>query len=131
MILADTSFIIDVMKGEKAAYKKLEELKRGGISLLVSTITMYELYAGVSQAVKMKNEKKKVETALSKMRIVEFDERSAVESGQVHGYLHTTGQMIDIPDIMIAGTARACDYEILTRNHEHFKRVPRVRVECY
>lgn len=44
MILTDTSFIIDVMRGDHHALAKLNEMRKKGATAMVSTVTFYELY---------------------------------------------------------------------------------------
>ena len=131
MILTDTSFIIDVMKGNRKALAKLNEMRKTGATAMVSTVTLYELYVGVSSVRRPLEEKEKILKATSRLSTIGFDEKSAREAGQVQGDLKARGEMIDIPDILIAGIARAGGYSVLTRNKAHFNRVTGLSVDTY
>jgi predicted nucleic acid-binding protein len=131
MILTDTSFIIDVMKGNHEALVKLNEMRKTGATAMVSTVTLYELYVGVSRVRRPLEEKEKILKATSRMSTIGFDEKSAREAGRVQGDLKARGEMIDIPDILIAGIARACGFSVLTRNKAHFNKVIGLSVDTY
>jgi len=131
MILTDTGFIIDVMRGDHHALAKLNEMREKGATAMVSTVTLYELYVGVSKVRRPLEEKRRILRATSRMSTIGFDEKSAKEAGLVHGDLETRGERIDIPDILIAGIARAGGFSVLTRNEAHFNRVIGLSVDTY
>lgn len=46
-MIADTSFIIDVMRGKKESLKKLEEVQKKDESLNTTSISFFELWSGI------------------------------------------------------------------------------------
>ncbi len=47
-LLADTSFLIDLMANESSAVQRAKELERGGIAILVGSPTIFELFVGAA-----------------------------------------------------------------------------------
>ena len=47
-MIADTSFIIDIMKSDKEAIKKAEEIQKNGNTIAVTSISVFELFVGVT-----------------------------------------------------------------------------------
>jgi len=59
-LLADTTFIMDVMKQDEAAVQEVKELSEASISVLVGTPSIFELHVGVGLSVRTSEEKEKV-----------------------------------------------------------------------
>ena len=53
------------------------------------------------------------------------------EYGRAYRHLRGVGQLIGASDLWTAATALAHGMAVVTRNVEHFKRVPHVEVETY
>ena len=47
-MLADTSFLIDLMTGDQAAVEKAGEIEAKSMPLIVSAPTVFELYVGIT-----------------------------------------------------------------------------------
>jgi len=44
-------------------------------------------------------------------------------------HLAARGQMIDVEDILIGATALARNFTVVTNNLDHFRRIPRLRLD--
>ena len=130
-MILDTSFIIDLMKEDSSAVGKLKELEESKISQNIAAPTLYELYVGITVSSKPEHEKERVMDALTSVRILGLDGKSAAKAGEVQGALIKAGKMIDPEDAMIAGIALLYNEVVLTRNEEHFSRVPGLKLERY
>jgi len=53
------------------------------------------------------------------------------EYGRIYRHLKRNGQLIGANDIWIAATARANRMALVTRNREHFRRVPDLELQAY
>jgi predicted nucleic acid-binding protein len=53
------------------------------------------------------------------------------EYGQAYRHLRDNGQLIGTNDLWIAATAVANQMPVVTRNVEHYRRVPRLEVVGY
>lgn len=130
-MILDTSFLIDLMKGELEAVKRLKYLEDNKIAQNVAAPTLYELNVGITLSDKPEKEKKRVIDALTSASILVLEAESAERAGEVQGKLIKEGKMLDPEDAMIAGIALVNDETILSRNKEHFSRVADLRIETY
>ncbi len=130
-MILDTTFLIDLMKEDPAAVKKLKELERDKITQNIAALTLYELYVGIMLSTKPEKEKRKVLDTLASMNILDLNAKSAAKAGEVQGKLIREGKMIDPEDAMIAGIALLNNEIVLTKNVEHFSRIRALITETY
>nr|CBH39031.1 conserved hypothetical protein, containing PIN domain [uncultured archaeon]CBH39338.1 conserved hypothetical protein [uncultured archaeon] len=130
-MILDTTFLIDLMKEDPTAVKKLKELERDKITQNIAALTLYELYVGIMLSTKPEKEKRKVLDTLASMNILDLNAKSAAKAGEVQGKLIREGKMIDPEDAMIAGIALLNNEIVLTKNVEHFSRIRALITETY
>jgi len=128
----DTTFLIDLLRGDSSAVKKAKELDETGA--ITTEVNVFELVFGIYRAKKL-NHKKRLEEAeklFSRLVIFPLDHKAAVRAGEILGRLCSEGREIDIPDGMTAAISleNGCNV-VVTRNAEHFGRIPQIRVESY
>lgn len=130
-MLLDTTFLIDLMRGEASAIERLKVLEYEGIAQNVASPTLYELYVGIALSKKPEVEKRRVLEILTSAAILNLDAKSAEMAGRIQGELMAKGEMLDPEDAMIAGIALTNGESILTRNVEHLSRIMDLKVETY
>lgn len=130
-MIADTTFIIDIMVKDPSAVKKARELEETGDTIMVGSPTVFELFAGVVLSKKPQQEKSKITTILSMLPQLVLDSSSASAGGLIHGEKIRSGYQIDPEDAMIAGIAKVSSEKILTRNIKHFSGIEGVTIEPY
>lgn len=130
-MIADTTFIIDLMKKRPKALKKLKEIETKKERQLITTPTVFELVVGITMSSYPKKEKSKVLEILKNFSIVPFTAEDAWISGEILGDLYKNGEPIDIVDCQIAGTALHHDQVVVTRNTKHFERISDLAQETY
>jgi predicted nucleic acid-binding protein len=130
-MIADTSFLIDIMKSNKEAIKKAEEIEKTGNTIAVTSISIFELFVGVSLSIKKDQERNKIIRILKGLSIISFDEDSAREAGKIFAQKRTNGLVIDPEDSMIAGICARKNEILITRNVKHFRDIENVRIESY
>ena len=130
-MLADTSFVIDLMLNDEGAVDKAKELADGSIPIIVGTPTLFELYVGVGLSVKSEAEGEKIRETISSLTQVPLDAPSASRAGLVYARKVREGTKIDAEDAMLAGIALENNQPVLTRNKKHFSGIPGLRVEEY
>ena len=97
----------------------------------MSAITVSALLVGVHRADSTERRSKReafVEAVLEQVPIVPFDTLVARVHALLWAQLAAVGQMIGAHDLLIAATAVAYDYTILTINVRDFERVPGLKL---
>ncbi len=130
-MILDTGFIIDVMRREENAVRRLRELISSGETQAITTPSLFELYSGVSRSSIPRLEKGRIMQTLSNLVVWSLDTKGAETGGEIDGRLSSKGERLDPVDSMIAGIALSRGEAILTRNVRHFSRIPGLRIETY
>jgi tRNA(fMet)-specific endonuclease VapC len=130
-LIADTSFLIDLMRGQQGAILKLNEVIERNLGQYIASPTVMELAVGVSLANLPKKEQDKIDEIIGGFQVLPFDAVSAWRAGIELGKLKKSGVTVDPIDAQIAGIALQNDDVIVTRNIKHFERFKGLRVEGY
>lgn len=130
-MLADTSFLIDVMVGERSAIGKAKELADASVPIMVGTPTIFELYVGVGLSVKSSEEREKILGVLRSLTQLPLDVQSATRAGLIYAQRTKESVRIDPVDAMLAGIAVENHQGLLTRNRKHFSGIPELEVVSY
>ncbi|HKK27510.1 MAG TPA: type II toxin-antitoxin system VapC family toxin [Gemmatimonadota bacterium] len=119
MIVVDSDVLIDALRGRPDAARRLDlELQTG--ALATTSVSAFELRSGVRSG----EAAGKVETLLAALTVLPFDEEAAEKAADVRRTLESEGEGIGMADYMIAGICLTRSGLLLTRNREHFGRVP-------
>lgn len=120
--LLDSDILIEHLRGRQQAASYILTLKSQG-ELLVSAVTVAELFAGVRQ----EGDKDAIDALLRLARIIPVDEPIAIQGGlyrQRYGKTHGTGLM----DALIAATAEEVGANLVTFNRRHFPMIADLQV---
>lgn len=126
-MILETTFIVDLFRGDKTAVAKAEELDRKGEAVFTTAVTVFELWQGLSAK---KEKQEKLSQFVETFGLLNLDSESAKRGGEAHADLIARGARIDPEDSMIAGIALRRGQTVLTRD-EHFSRVKGLRIETY
>ncbi|MCS7122117.1 MAG: type II toxin-antitoxin system VapC family toxin [Archaeoglobaceae archaeon] len=113
-ILLDTSFLIELKKGNEKAVKVLKELSEKCEDLLVSTLTVYELLSGANYLWKKFGNARDlliIQEMLKSLTIVPFEFENARKASEVRAELMLRGLNVPDVDVLIACSE---DAKILT-----------------
>jgi len=130
MVLGDTTFIIDMLRGKKEVKALIQNLEKTKEIIKIAAPTVMELWSGAQQSRKIK-EIKKVLDIIPLFIVLPLDFESAREAGSIDAYLTRKGIKIDIEDIMIGAIAITNKEKLLTRNSRHFKRIEGLDIQEY
>ena len=114
-LILDTSFLIELKKGNKKAVAALEERKDKCEDLIVSSLTIYELLVGAYYIFKKYGDVREIARIQDMMKfltVVPVDLEVVKRSSEVKSELMIRGK--DIPDIDILIACTDKDAEILT-----------------
>lgn len=127
-IFADTTLLIDFLRGNKKAIEKVRKKQR----IYSSEINVYELLTGAYKTKKEQMHKKNVINLLQAITVFPFDNKAADTAAKITATLEKQGEKIEDTDAMIAGVALANNITtICTENKKHFQRIPNLKVETY
>jgi len=128
-LIVETSFLVDLERehgrgapGPAVAFLESNEQAR----LYLSFVTAGELAAGTSLA-----ERDKWEAFVAPFYVLGSSPDVSWEYGRAYRYLQENGRLIGGNDLWIAATALAYRMPVVTRNVEHYRRVPGLQVETY
>lgn len=130
-MILDTTFVVDIMNNEKEAVEKINAMLKNGETILITSLTIFELFSGLIRSKKPEEEKRKVDGAISEQLVLDLDEISAKKAGEIHGTLIKEGKCIGLVDCMIAGIALERKDKVLTRNIKDFSRIKGLEIEGY
>lgn len=130
-MLADTSFVVDVLRGYPPALDALDEVESGPGVLHVSSVTLFELFRGLAHTDTPAEERERVEDVVSSRPILPLQGTGARRGGREDGRLEAQGEPIDPEDAMIAGVALAHGMPAVTGNQDHFGRIEGLEVHGY
>jgi len=130
-MILDTTFAIDLPRGEKRAERKARQLEGRDEAIIIPTPVVLELFVGVVQSDAPMSERRRVEEFASSYGHAALGYNEARMAGEILGNLLTRGERIGLIDAMIASIALTHGETILTRNPEQFKRIEGVTVEGY
>lgn len=117
-LLIDTSIIIDHLRKQNKDNSRFYNIV-GKYTLFISTITVFELYAGAINYQK----KQDISNVLEYVKILPFTKAIAQRSGEIYLSLRKENQVIETKDLFIAATALCHDMDLMTLNLQHFQRV--------
>ena len=120
-LVIDTDIIIDYLRRRTDVLRTV----RLHFPCAITAITLYEL-----KAVGMRSERqeKLIAILLELMEVLPFDQRSAEQAAEIWRSLARKGELIGLADILIAGICLANELPLLTRNPDHYRRVPGLKV---
>ncbi len=128
-LILETTFLVDFERenirgtpGPALAFLEAHEDAR----LYITFVVAGELAAGASLA-----ERARWEEFLAPFHILAFNADVSWEYGRAYHYLRENGLLIGGNDLWIAATGLAYNMPIVTRNVEHYRRVPGLQIAGY
>jgi len=129
MPVADTSFLVDLMRRDPGALNRYADFEQQGIALATTAITAMELYKGAYVS-KNRDNILKVRTILELFILLPVDETMYEVFGRIAAGLCLTGTPVGDFDEVIAAITLCNDGEIITRDR-HFEKIPGLKVTGY
>ena len=130
MYLLDTDTCIHLSRGNPTLLKTLRDHRRSDIR--ISILSLYELELGLQKATLQKPKKRKaLDDLLELFAVAPFEQHEAVEAAKIRAELEKAGTPIGSIDYLIAATARANRWTLVTGNLAEFRRVKQLKVETW
>ena len=133
-MFVDTTFCIDLLReGARGnggpATAKLDSL--GNRTLYASVFVVCELHAGALMTPHFRRELRRVELLSENLAIVYPDATFPVSYGEIESHLRMHGAPIPTMDLLIGATAKVHGLPLVTRDTEHYARIPGLVLEPY
>jgi len=123
VICLDTSVLIDFYRKSDKSKSLFLKLTNEYKVFAVSAVTQYELCLGNSQEQNLF-----WDDFFSRIIILPFDTKAVKKSIGIYQQLKQQNKLIDMPDIMIAGTAIQNNMPLATLNRKHFERISGLQI---
>jgi tRNA(fMet)-specific endonuclease VapC len=126
--MLDTNTCIAIIK--KAPRQLRERLKKISIDdVWVSSIVIAELWFGIEQSQKRKDNETALRDFLKYVTVVDWPDQAAPHYGKIRTYLKRKGTPIGAMELLIAAHALSMKAVLVTHNVREFERVPQLKVE--
>ncbi|UHQ95361.1 type II toxin-antitoxin system VapC family toxin [Haloterrigena alkaliphila] len=130
-MIQDTSFIIDLLRGDENAKRLLDIVEKEARPQKVSSVTVLELYEGVARSQTPETKRERILEILETKHVVSADHTVMRKAGKLSGELLNGSERIEREDCIIAATALLNDEPVITRNTKHFGRIDGLEVRSY
>lgn len=87
--------------------------------ITVSTVTLFELYAGATDEQKWEDVKKLTDG----LPIISFSKEISEQAAKIYHELRRKNKILEFRDIFIAATAMSKEMPVKTMNKKHFERI--------
>jgi len=131
MVCLETSFLIDLLRGDKKAIKVKDEIDKSSESVSIASPSVIELIKGLKIGKYRIGEEEVVYKLISSLPVLSLDKKSAIKSGHIEADLIKKGGLIDLEDIMIAAICIENKETLLTRNEKHFTKIEGLSIKSY
>ena len=118
IVCLDTSILIDYFRKKSKDETTFYKLTEVPYSFAVTSITVFEIYRGVTQI-----QKSFWDDLFNQMDILPFDERASKIAASLLQKLNLKNNQIALPDLFIAAIAIQKQIKLATLNRKHFEKV--------
>jgi predicted nucleic acid-binding protein len=123
MMIADSDVLIDFLRDRSPWARRIElEIETG--HLATTAVNSFELLSGAKSAA----EQERVSQLLAALTVLGLTPGASERAADVRRKLESQGQGIGMADYLIAGVCLANGGVLLTRNQDHFGRVPNLKL---
>ena len=123
-ICVDTDVLIENLRNNEKVVSYLIGLENKSVMLCTTTVNAFELYFGAYKSRRPAEGISAVTRLLDRIVIMDFDVKASETAARVLTDLESNGKPIDFRDIFIGATALVNECAMLTRNTDHFSKIP-------
>ena len=124
-LVLDSSFVIDVLRGDQAAVARWRRVFEDGDEPILCETVVCEVRTGL-----LEHDARHLRTFLDVAEFVQAPPDAAILAGEWRALARASGRTLSLGDALIAAAADASGAVVLTRNVRDFGLVP-VRVVAY
>ena|SRR3989344_2675522 len=124
MIILDSSFAIDYLRGKPEAKKIYEKISKE--DFIYTTIFTYQEVTFLPIERDNDNELAEVNSFFEKIKVLYPTKSSMIRTNRIISYLKKKGSIIGNIDCLIAGIAIEKNAKLLTFNKKDFEKIPNI-----
>lgn len=126
--LIDTNICIYIMNNQPP--EVIQRFKSKDVGQIgISSITVSELYYGVSKSKYRKKNSTRLEEFLTPFEILAYDQKASKFYGEIRAQLEKSGDIIGPLDLLIAAHALSLNLVLITNNKKEFNLVKSLKIE--
>ena len=122
LICLDTSILIDYFRKQKKGNTFFFELANN-YTFALSVMTKLEIFSGVTD-----EQQAFWQEVFHRCQILPLGEQEIDEATRIIKTLRSRNHIIELPDILIAATAKISNLELATLNKKHFERIDNLQL---
>jgi tRNA(fMet)-specific endonuclease VapC len=130
MIILDTSFIVDILRGRPDALTKLSVIEDSGEIICTTCINVLELYKGAYRSTRIASNLEAVRKIVEALLVIPISDETYDIFGAISSRLSSEGEPLGDFDELIASIALAHNASIVTKD-EHFHRIGMLNIMNY
>jgi len=128
----DTTFLIDLFRGDRKALLLMEKLGREKEHISTTVINIAELYRGAYLHKDTEKKLREIEELENLLIILDMRRESAKIYGKLYSFLKEKGKIAKDRDILIAAIFLSYgENKIITRDKKHFEQIKELHVISY
>ncbi len=127
MTALDTNFLIDILRARGTSKVTVDMIDTPRTTM----INVFELYFGAMRSAKKEENISNINYLLKSIDILAFDRTAAIKAADIHARLTNSGKPLDVQDVLIAAIVMANKEELVTRDIEHFRRIPGLKCRSW
>ena len=131
MVCFDSTFIIDVIRGEDSVLDLERRIDKANIGKNLPAPVVSEILRGMHLSPTPKEEKDVIINIINSSNILPLNKESSILAGEINSELMKDGQDIGLVDCMIAAIVIKNKEVLITRNKKHFEKIPGLKIETY
>lgn len=131
MAAFDTSFLVDLLRSRPRAVAMLDRIEENGEAQIAPAPAVFELAVELGRRRTPPARARRLAAAIGEFEVASFTVKMALRAGRISGELEDAGVPIEDADCMVAATAIELGERLVTRNVQHFQRIPGLRVAAY
>jgi predicted nucleic acid-binding protein len=124
-LMLDSTFVIDLMRGDPAARRRLGKIYEDGDEPYLNDVVLCEVRTGL-----LPKDVEHFEQTVRYLAFVQPGPEVATRAGEWRADARRLGRALSLGDALIASAAQSLKAAVLTRNVSDFRLTP-VRVEIY
>lgn len=117
-MILETSFVVDLLRGDPRALAKARELDGRGEAVYLPAPALFELWEGVARSARVRRSRDLLEDFIKAQDLLPFAPEDAREAGFLSGNLKKEGRPMGTVDIQLAGMAKARGETLLTGDRD-------------